>query len=194
MNSMRVLAWQSLLFAAGTAFAALISPIPLPRAAPLGQATVVALGAALAVSTFAFGLMLTFRSKYARKMGFFVVAVAFLSSALFGLLSFVVDESRFVFLLGALSRLHTQLLRRTNSFDGHMRTPGKGRNRSWRSSSPIVGTTPMTLLADSTIISGRTSSRTTYSSTLSDKWEDRIFGNLFERHSRNRKYCLPSLA
>lgn len=96
---MRQLAWQSILFAAATAVATLISPTLLPSATPLGQAVVFAVGAALTLSAFALGAMLTFRNQYGRRMGFLVVVVAFSGAALFGLLSVVVEKSRLVFLL-----------------------------------------------------------------------------------------------
>lgn len=95
----RALAWQSLLFAAGAAAATLISPLMLQSAAPLGQAIVFGLGAMLALSAFAFGAMLAVQNRYARKAGFVVVALAYTGSALCGLLSIVVEDSRLIFLL-----------------------------------------------------------------------------------------------
>jgi hypothetical protein len=90
-----------LLFAAVAAFATLVSPIALESRLPLGQDIVVAMGAALTASAFAFGAMLAFQNRHARKMGILVVALAFSSSALCGLLAFFVEQFRLEFLIGA---------------------------------------------------------------------------------------------
>lgn len=99
MNVTQALAALSMLYAAATAVATFVSPILLPFAAARGQIVVWIVGAALALSAFAFGAIVALRKPYARKLGFLVVALAYLAAGFFGLLGVVVEEAHLGFLL-----------------------------------------------------------------------------------------------
>lgn len=76
--------------------------ILLPNASVRGQWIVVAVGVAVSVVPFAFGMMISFRQSLARRAGFATVAVIVPAAVLFGLLAYVVPESAWVFATWAI--------------------------------------------------------------------------------------------
>jgi hypothetical protein len=94
---LRRLAQCSVLFALASLLATAGALMLLPNAGPSGQWIVVAFGGILSVSAFLFGVMISLRAPRARGTGFAVVAGAFLTATLFGLLAYVVPESAWIF-------------------------------------------------------------------------------------------------
>jgi hypothetical protein len=94
---LRGLAQLSILFAMASLLATARTLMLLPNAGTAGQWIVVTVGAAVSVLAFAFGVMISLRKPLARRTGFAVVAAALLTSALFGLLAYVVPESSWIF-------------------------------------------------------------------------------------------------
>jgi len=95
--ALRRLAQLSILLAMASLLATAGALTLLPNAAAAGQWIVVAGGAIVSVSAFALGVMISLGKPLARQTGFAVVAVAFLTAALFGLLAYVVPESTWIF-------------------------------------------------------------------------------------------------
>jgi TIR domain len=95
--ALRRLAQVSILVAVASLLATADSLNRLPYAAALGEWIVIAGGVIVSVAAFAFGLMISLRMPRARQTGFAVVAVTFMTAALFGLLALVVPESMWVF-------------------------------------------------------------------------------------------------
>jgi hypothetical protein len=95
--SQRRLAQVSIFVAMASLLATLDTLIRLPHAAAAGQWIVIAGGVTVSTAAFVFGLAISLRNTFARQIGFAVVAIAFVSATLFGLLAFVVPESTWVF-------------------------------------------------------------------------------------------------
>jgi hypothetical protein len=95
--SLRRLAQSSILVAMASLLATAVALTRLPYAAAAGQWIVLAGGATVSLAAFAFGLLVSFRKTRARQIGFAVVAITFVTAALFGILALVVPESRWVF-------------------------------------------------------------------------------------------------
>lgn len=94
---LRRLAQASLLFALGSLLATAAALVLLPNAVPSGQWIVVLAGGVVGLSAFAFGVMISLRKPFARRLGFVVVALACLAAVLFGLLAIAVPDSAAAF-------------------------------------------------------------------------------------------------
>lgn len=90
----RTLAQLSVLVAIANVLATVWALVLLPNAATTGQWLVLAAGVAVSASLFAFGVMTSLRSRRARVAGFVGIGWAIPATALFGLLAYVVPESR----------------------------------------------------------------------------------------------------
>jgi hypothetical protein len=95
--ALRRLAQVSILFAVASLLATAGALMLLPNAAASGQWIVVAAGATVSVSAFVFGMMISLHKPLARWTGFALLAVAFPTAVLFGLLAYVVPESASIF-------------------------------------------------------------------------------------------------
>ncbi|MQA29419.1 MAG: TIR domain-containing protein [Luteitalea sp.] len=94
---LRRLAQLSILLAVASLLATAGALILLSNAAAAGQWIVIAGGASVSASAFAFGVMISLRKTRARQTGFVVVAIAFLTAGLFALLAYVVPEAAWIF-------------------------------------------------------------------------------------------------
>ena len=94
---LRRLAQVSLLFALASLLATAAALVLLPNAASLGQWIVVGAGGLLGLAAFAFGVTISLRKPFARRLGFVVVALACLVAVLFGLLAIAVPASATAF-------------------------------------------------------------------------------------------------
>lgn len=94
---LRRLALLSILFAVASVLATVEALKLLPYAGSSGQWIVVAIGAAVSVLAFAFGMLISMRKALARTIGFATIVAAILTAALFSLLAFVVPESAWAF-------------------------------------------------------------------------------------------------
>lgn len=97
VTALRRLAQVSLLFAVASLLATAAALMLLPYAASSGQGIVVGVGLLVGASAFAFGVMISLRKPRARRLGFFLVAMAFIAALLFGLLAVAVPESAAAF-------------------------------------------------------------------------------------------------
>ena len=97
--ALRRLAQSSLLFALASLLASVAALGLLPNAATSGQWIVVVTGGVVGLSAFVFGVMLSLRKPHARKLGFVVVAAAFLAAVLFGLMALAVPDAALPFLV-----------------------------------------------------------------------------------------------
>lgn len=94
---LRRLAQASLVFALASLLATAAALFLLPNAVAAGQWIVVWAGGLVGLSAFAFGVMISLRKPFARKLGFVVVALSCLAAVLFGLLAFAVPDSAVAF-------------------------------------------------------------------------------------------------
>jgi hypothetical protein len=95
--ALRRLAQLSILVAVANLLATAGALMLLPNAIVAGQWIVVVDGANVSVLAFAFGVMISLRKPLGRPTGFVVIAAVFMTSALFGLLAYVVPESSWIF-------------------------------------------------------------------------------------------------
>ena len=77
---LRRLAQVSLLFALASVLVTAAAQVLLPNAAASGQWVVVWAGGLMGLSAFAFGVMISLRKPFARRLGFVVVALACLAA------------------------------------------------------------------------------------------------------------------
>ena len=94
---LRRLAQVSLLFALASVLVTAAALVLLPNAAASGQWVVVWAGGLMGLSAFAFGVMISLRKPFARRLGFVVVALACLVAVLFCLLVIAVPDSAIAF-------------------------------------------------------------------------------------------------
>lgn len=95
--ALRRLAQLSIFFAMASLVATAAALVLLPNAVALGQWILIAAGAALSLTAFVFGMMISLRSPYARRVGFAVIAASVPTAVLFGLVAFVAPDSASMF-------------------------------------------------------------------------------------------------
>jgi len=96
-SPLRSLAQISIFFAIASLLATIVALMRLTNAVAAGDWIVTTAGAAVIVSAFVFGVMISVKSSRARPVGFVAVAAAVIAAALFGLLALVVPESAWLF-------------------------------------------------------------------------------------------------
>jgi hypothetical protein len=94
---LRSLAQISIFFAIASLLATIVALMRLTNAVAAGDWIVTATGAAVIISTFVFGVMISLKSSRARSVGFVAVASVVIAAGLFGLLAFVVPDSAWLF-------------------------------------------------------------------------------------------------
>ena len=92
-GALRRLAHLSFFFAMASLGATAAALVLLPNAAALGQSILIAAGAALSITSFTFGIMISLRRPSARLAGFAVLGASVPTAVLFGLVAAAVPES-----------------------------------------------------------------------------------------------------
>jgi hypothetical protein len=95
--ALRRLAQLSIFFAMAGLGATAAALVLLPNAVALGQWILIAAGAALSITAFVFGMMISLRKTHARRAGFAVIAASVPTAVLFGLVAFVAPDSAAMF-------------------------------------------------------------------------------------------------